>query len=74
VALEQFAQNCYGIKGRRSSKPSPKHPFKLHVLEAISRQGPGPYFIFDGKVELFAKQKIHTILLPSPHGLQCIPQ
>jgi hypothetical protein len=45
VALEQFAQHCHRSKGRRSSKP----PLKLHVWGAISRQGPGPYLIFDGK-------------------------
>ncbi|CDQ98015.1 unnamed protein product [Oncorhynchus mykiss] len=51
VALEQFAQNCYKKIKISSSKPSPKHPLKLHVWGggAIPRQGPGPYLIFDGK-------------------------
>lgn len=48
VALECFALMCYKKRGRRVVKPKAKHPVKLHVWGAISRQGPGPIVVFDG--------------------------
>uniref|UniRef100_A0A9J7ZPT4 Tc1-like transposase DDE domain-containing protein n=1 Tax=Cyprinus carpio carpio TaxID=630221 RepID=A0A9J7ZPT4_CYPCA len=48
VALERFALMCYKKRGRRVVKPKAKHPVKLHVWGAISRQGPGPIVVFDG--------------------------
>lgn len=48
VSMEQFALRCYRKKGRASYKPKPKHPLKVHVWGAISRQGPGPILIFEG--------------------------
>lgn len=50
VALERFALMCYKKKGRHIAKPKAKHPIKLHVWGAISRQGPGPIVVFEGEL------------------------
>lgn len=50
VALERFALMCYKKKGRYIAKPKAKHPIKLHVWGAISRQGPGPIVVFEGEL------------------------
>ncbi len=48
VALERFALMFYKKKGQHIAKPKAKHPSKLHVWGAISRQGPGPIVVFKG--------------------------
>ena len=54
---------------KKKIKPSPKHPLKLHVWGAISRQGPGPLLTVDAKfIYLQSKKVLNTMLGPGTIG------
>ena len=57
VALQGFADMCYRKKGHEVTKSQPKHPLKLHVWGGISRCGPGPIHVFEGKLLLLCLHK-----------------
>ena len=49
VSLEQFCLTCYRkVSEPARRKPKPKHPLKLHVWAAISRQDAKKIGIFEG--------------------------
>ena len=50
VSLERFALKCWRKKDFVGvPKYKVKHPLKVHVWSGISRCGPGPLLIFEGK-------------------------